>query len=141
MVAPGKGIMIKLADATSSWDATDHRGDLFSTALSRVLGRCHCLGKDRFWYCSPGLLINRSRSETRQESQGKLYWGSCCSRKEQEQVAGPLAHSLKAVRLGVGSWAGLEGWLSPPLWWCCLQPHAEVAVGFLFFGLFVSYRP
>ena len=51
VVAPGKGIMIKLADATSSWDATDHTGHLFSTALSRVLGRCHCLGKDRFWYC------------------------------------------------------------------------------------------
>ena len=44
MVAPGKGIMIKLADATSSWDATDHTGDPFSAVLSRVLGRCHCLG-------------------------------------------------------------------------------------------------
>lgn len=51
MVAPGKGIMIKLADAASSWDATDHTGDLFSVVLSRVLGRCHCLGKDRFWCC------------------------------------------------------------------------------------------
>ena len=51
VVAPGKGIMIKLADAASSWDATDHAGDLFSAVLSRVLGRWHCLGKDRFWCC------------------------------------------------------------------------------------------
>ena len=38
-------------------------------------------------------LINRNRSEARQEIQARLYWGPCRSPREQEQVTGFLAPS------------------------------------------------
>lgn len=46
MVALGKGIMIKLADAASSWDATDHTGDLFFCGTLRVF-RTMALSRER----------------------------------------------------------------------------------------------
>ena len=121
--------------------------------------------------CPPGFLfslINRNRSEARQEIQAGLYWGPCCSRGEWEQTTGPLlACSLRrgaSLFLIWGEGRGVSrdqaGGVAlvacPPLrWWCvqgacavpCIssQPPAfapgssKAAVGF--FRLFVFCCP
>ena len=78
-------------------------------------------------------LINRNWSDARQEIQARLYWGLCCSRREQEQVTVSLPGSPRgggAVswliiwgerRLWSKGWAGgVTKVVCPPPWWCCV---------------------
>ena len=65
-----------------------------------------------------GSLIGRDEVSPRQEIQGRLYWGPCCSREEREQTVGSLGclfpevgrtGSLNGVRVEVCGGVGLEG--------------------------------